>query len=109
MHAIVAPIGEIGKELRGEIASTGTIQAIREKFMIINGRGMDDSIPYERLKALLTQEGCLLEDEIEVRVDRKKSAERIKVLAALIGYETALKEASEGWILKVDTRKRRCR
>jgi len=76
--------------------------------MIIDGRGMDDSIPYEKLKALLTREGCLIEDEIEVRVDRKKSAERIKILTALIGYETTINKEGEGWILKVDTRKRRC-
>ena len=76
--------------------------------MIIDGRGLDDSIPYEKLKALLTKEGCMLEDEIEVRVDRKISAERIKVLTTLIGYETALQEEGEGWVLKVDTRQRRC-
>jgi len=76
--------------------------------MVIDGRGMDDSIPYDRLESLLTQEGCILEEEIEVRVDRKKSAERIRILATLIGYETVLQEEKGGWFLKVDTRKRRC-
>ncbi len=76
--------------------------------ILIDGRGVDDSIPYEKLESLLTKEGCILEDEIEVRVDRKKSAERIRVLAALTGYETVLQEGEEGWLLKVDTRKRRC-
>ncbi|NOY52250.1 MAG: hypothetical protein GXP58_01350 [Deltaproteobacteria bacterium] len=69
---------------------------------------MDDSIPYGKLESLLTKEGCILEDEIGVRVDRKKSAERIRILATLIGYETVLEEEEKGWLLKVDTRKRRC-
>lgn len=81
-----------------------------KEVMIIDGKGMDDSIPYEKIKALLTREGCLLEDEIEVRLDRKKSAERIKILTTLIGYETAIieEEGGGGWVLRVNTRKRRC-
>jgi hypothetical protein len=76
--------------------------------MIIDGRGVDERIPYERLKELLTKEGCFLGEEIEVRLDREKSAERIKILATLVGYESRIESGPNGWTLKVDTSHRRC-
>ncbi len=76
--------------------------------MIIDGRGADVSAPYDQVERLLTQDGCLLEDHIEVWVDSESAAKKINVLATLAGYDTVTEEAKDGWVLKIDTGKRRC-
>ncbi len=76
--------------------------------MQIDGRGQDVSIPYERLKHLLTKEGCLLEDVIEILVDTEGSAKKINVLASVVGYETTIRQTADCWSLRVDTSRRRC-
>ncbi len=76
--------------------------------MQIDGRGQDVSVSYERLKHVLTKEGCTLEDFIEVLVDSEGSAKKINVLASLVGYETTISRTTDGWSLRVDTRRRRC-
>jgi len=77
--------------------------------LLIDGRGEDESVPYERLRTLITQEACLLSDFIEVLVDRESSAKKINILASLAGYETSIEKREGHWALKVDTRHRRCR
>ena len=77
--------------------------------MLIDGRGEDESLPYERLKTLITQDACLLGDLIEVLVDRETSAKKINILASLAGYGTVIEQREGYWALKVDTSHRQCR
>ncbi len=77
--------------------------------MLIDGRGEDESISYEKLKALITEDACLLNDLVEVLVDRESSAKKINILASLAGYDTVIEHRDGHWALKVDTSHRRCR
>ena len=76
--------------------------------MIIDGRGKEDDIPYEKLKELIIKDGCLLKDTIEVWVDREGLAKNINLLATLAGYDTVIESGHDHWILKVDVSHRRC-
>ena len=76
--------------------------------MVIDGRGKGFREPYDALERLLTREACLLGDSVEVLVDREAHARKINVLAVMAGYETALEPAEGYWVLRVDTRTKRC-
>lgn len=76
--------------------------------MIIDGRGQDEAVPYDRLEKLITQEGCLLKDTIEVLVDREGSVRKVNILATLAGYETVIEQREGHWALKIDVSHRRC-
>ena len=76
--------------------------------MVIDGRGKGFREPYDTLERILTQEGCLLDECVEVLVDREAHARKINILAVMAGYETSLERGEKYWILRVDTRRRRC-
>lgn len=76
--------------------------------MLIDGRGIDFSEPYERLKALITTDACTLDDTIEVWVDQEISAKKMNVLVALVGYNAVIEQRGEHWILRIDGSHRRC-
>lgn len=76
--------------------------------MIIDGRGKDDSVPYDELEKLITRDACLLEDKIEVLVDREGLAKKINILATLAGYDTKILPREGYWVLGVDVSRRRC-
>lgn len=81
---------------------------MKNQDMKIDGRGEHYSVAYNRLEDLITKEGCLLGDTIEILVDQESSARKIDILASLTGYDTVIEQREDHWVLIVDTSHRRC-
>ncbi len=76
--------------------------------MVIDGRGQEVSVPYEKFKRIITEDACCLGEAIEILVDSETSAKKINILATLAGYDTTIAAKKDFWTLRVDTRHRRC-